>query len=245
MSSEAWIFIRGLTRGQGHWGDFLPRFQARFPQADVECLDLPGNGERFSETSFLSTAALAVDLRSRSRHVAAGRPVRMLGHSLGGMVAIQWMAQSPSDIAKLYLLNTSSRELTLPWRRFNVTQLPTLLRGFTAPTALEQERRILSVIANNEKRVQEVLPILAAYTETHPVKWSNALRQLTSAATSVLPPRTLVPTEILACQKDRLVFPENSIRLAAHWSLRPRLHPWGGHDLGVDDPEWLIEQLSS
>lgn len=237
------ILIRGLTRGQGHWADFLPILKAKAPHIEVECLDLPGNGERYQEQSFLSTAEVARDLRSRSRFIAEGKKVSMLGHSLGGMVAVEWAKQFPQDFEKLYLMNTSASNSGNLLERLNLLNLPAFLRRGFARDEFARERLVLSVIANNPERIEKLIPTLAKYSKNHKVRPANAIRQLWSAATTRFPAKAPVTTEILAAQKDRLVSSTNSVELGKMWKIPVRLHPWGGHDLAVDDPDWLVEQL--
>lgn len=243
MSGHSWIFIRGLTRGSGHWMDFLPIFREKNPRDEVECLDLAGNGERFRERSLLSTAANARDLRSRSRFIAEGRKVILFGHSLGGMVAVEWARQFPADIEQLILMNTSSRGLGSPFDRLLLRNMADYVKLLTASDAYESERLTLSVIANNRERAAELLPSLAAYRLAHPVSHENALRQLTAGALAKFPEKLDVKTNIICSQNDRMVSVENSLRLAKKWGIVPRVHPTAGHDIPVDDPEWLAEQL--
>ena len=40
---------------------------------------------------------------------------------------------------------------------------------------------------------------------------------------------------------DRLVNPHCSVRLATAWGVPHARHPWAGHDLPHDDPQWLCE----
>lgn len=243
MAGRKWIFIRGLSRGQGHWADFPELFLKRFPEDEIEFLDLPGNGLRFRETSCVDVAAAAQALREKSRWVSERKKVHMLAHSLGSMVAMEWMRNHPDDFERLAMLNTSGRDLGGPWRRFNPRQLPTLSRLVTARDAFEKERITLSVIANNPQRAEELLARLAAYTASHPVSWENTLRQILSAARVIFPKEAPGKVLLIGSRGDRLVSVENTITLARRWGLEPALHPWAGHDLPVDDPQWLIEQL--
>ncbi|KGF78004.1 hydrolase, partial [Massilia sp. JS1662] len=41
---NSWVLMRGLTRESGHWGTFMGKLQARFPDDRIVALDLPGNG---------------------------------------------------------------------------------------------------------------------------------------------------------------------------------------------------------
>mgnify|MGYP003949335389 CR=1 FL=1 len=44
LPSMNWLFLRGLTREQRHWGPFRDVFARDYPGAKVHCLDLPGTG---------------------------------------------------------------------------------------------------------------------------------------------------------------------------------------------------------
>jgi pimeloyl-ACP methyl ester carboxylesterase len=48
---------------------------------------------------------------------------------------------------------------------------------------------------------------------------------------------------VLASLGDRLVSPGCSRRIASRWALPIRLHPTAGHDLPLDDPEWVVQQV--
>ena len=49
---STWILLRGLTREQGHWGDFVPQLKAALPaEATLLTPDLPGNGVLHQQTS--------------------------------------------------------------------------------------------------------------------------------------------------------------------------------------------------
>jgi len=48
---------------------------------------------------------------------------------------------------------------------------------------------------------------------------------------------------LLSSRGDRLVDARCTDALAAAWGLKPRVHPWAGHDLPLDDPDWTIRQV--
>lgn len=243
-ASRNWIFIRGLTRGQGHWADFLPLFRARYPQDSVECLDLPGNGERFRETSYIDCGRAARDLRARSETIAAGKRARLLGHSLGGMVAVEWMRQFPADLDGVTLMNTSCRESAPFFKRLNPANARAIARLLAAgDDGFQRERLLLSIIANNRDRAEALLPQLAAYSMAHPVSLSNSVRQILAGARVRFPDQPPVAVEVIGSRGDRLVDVENSLWIANRWGVHPRLHATAGHDLPIDDPDWLLDQF--
>src|SRR4051812_19665730 len=112
-----WVFMRGLARTQAHWGGFVDHFRAKFPQAIVDTLDLPGFGERRALRAPLTIAGTLAKVREGIRqHAALPDRVWLLGLSLGGMVAYEWMRQHHDEVAGVVLVNTSLGA-SWPWRR--------------------------------------------------------------------------------------------------------------------------------
>ena len=52
-----------------------------------------------------------------------------------------------------------------------------------------------------------------------------------------------VPILLLASLGDRLVSPRCSERIARAWNAPLRMRPDAGHDLPLDDPDWVLGQL--
>ncbi|MCX7978258.1 MAG: alpha/beta hydrolase, partial [Bdellovibrionaceae bacterium] len=210
--AERWVWIRGLIRGAGHWGDFPEIAAAERPHLLIEHLELPGNGSRCEEVSPWNIQGYVQDLRERCESLRTG-PISVLAHSLGGMVALQWAADHPGDFLRLVVINTSASDLSLPWERFRPLEWRFLLRAFFEKNPRLRERWILETIANNQSRVDQLLPMLADFSESHPVRYQNLVRQLFAASGFRLP-SVKVPTRVLASRGDRLVRVENSERLA-------------------------------
>jgi hypothetical protein len=49
---------------------------------------------------------------------------------------------------------------------------------------------------------------------------------------------------VLSSRGDQLVHPRCSARLAYAWNAEHHEHPWAGHDLPHDDPEWIFQRLA-
>lgn len=239
-----WVFLRGLTRESAHWGDFPARFEAALPGTRVHLIDLAGNGARCHERSPASVAAMVADVREQLRHLGIHGPVNLLALSLGGMVATQWLHSAPQDIASAVLVNTSMRPFSPLHHRLQPHNLPTLLRlviGRPSPDAAE---RLIWRMTSARRDVDEA--VLAAWVAArlrHPVQATNALRQLLAAArfraSAGAPPR---PVLLLSSHGDRLVGSACSDALARAWACPLVQHPHAGHDLPLDDPDWVIAQ---
>lgn len=240
---ENWLFIRGLARGQGHWGSFIPLFQKNHPEAEIECLDLPGNGLRHNELSPLKVADYMNDLRSHSKFVKEKKPFKVVALSLGAMITVEWMHQHPHEIEKAFLVCTSSARHSRFYQRL---QLKNLRKGFsvlTSNTPEQWEAAILSMIVNNRQRGQEELPALIEFSRHHPVRLENILRQIAAASRYRFPRRPPGDVVLIGSWGDRLVSPQCTVQLAKAWNLLPQMHPSAGHDVPIDDPRWLIEHL--
>lgn len=238
-----WIFLRGLIRGQGHWGDFIELFKKENSDAQIELLDLPGNGERYKESSPWKINSYVESIRSQSKWIHEKKNINLVGHSLGGMIAIHWAKKYPQEITQLFVINTSLKGSQPVLKRFQPQNLIFAAQAFKAKSFLEREKFILNIIANNQERAEELLPRLAHYSETHPIQRKNFLRQILAASQASFPKSLQVPVKVIASEGDRLCAYQNSQSMAKKWNCQLSLHPWAGHDIGIDDPEWLLKNL--
>ena len=240
--STPWLLLRGLMRETRHWGDFPARLAAA-GQTSTYTLDLAGNGLRYRETSGPTVPDMADDVADQWQRLRGG-PVRVLALSLGGMVAAEWARQAPHTVTELVLCNSSFRPYSAPWERFQPRALSKLLRLLlTAPAALEIETEILRLSSNRPEAHAAQLCDWVQWRQQCPVSAGNVLRQLAAAARYRAAPTPAVATRVLSSAGDRLVSPRCSQRLAAAWKVPLALHPSAGHDLPLDDPDWLLAQL--
>ena len=237
-----WILLRGLTRETGHWADFAAALAER-SGGQVLGVDLPGNGDQWNRSSPMDVEAIAQDVRRRAG--VRQERVRVVALSLGAMTALEWCRLDPDAIAGCALINTSTSGLSPFWHRLQPANYPTVARMLLPGlTVEERERRVLAMTSARPHAHAGVPEAWAALSQAHPVRPANALRQLWAAA-RYRPPATPpgVPVLLLASEGDGLVSPRCSRRLAGHWNLPLRMHPWAGHDLPLDDPEWVLRQL--
>lgn len=245
MKSEkkTWIFLRGLTRQKGHWGDFFDQFQHTFPQSKVIALDMAGNGNLNQQISPWTVQDMVEHCRSQLALRKIAPPYHVLAMSLGAMVAVQWAQAYPQEIAANVLINTSMRPFSPFYQRLRPANYAALLRLMVlGAQPIAWERTILQITSNGAR--DDVLPQWLALREKNPVSGANALRQLVAAARfHALPAPPAAPTLILASRKDRLVSVECSKSLAGQWQCPLRLHASAGHDLPLDDGPWVATQV--
>jgi pimeloyl-ACP methyl ester carboxylesterase len=242
---STWIFLRGLTREARHWGDFPDRFRARLPEAHVHTLDLPGNGAHYGVASPLSVDAMADFCRRDVETQGVAMPCRLLAMSLGAMVAAAWAAAYPREVAGCVLINTSLRPFNPFQQRLRPRNYPLLLRlALRGTDDRAWEEAIYDLTSGRPDHRAETVDRWVDYRRSRPVSRSNALRQLAAAAlyrAPIKPPP--VPMLVLASAADALVDPRCSRRLAPAWCADFAEHPDAGHDIPLDDGDWVARQV--
>ncbi len=244
-AAPTWVLLRGLTRDSRHWGAFAEVLRAALGGAPLLMLDLPGNGLRNAERSPARVEAMADDVRVQLQQRGIAPPYRLLAMSLGAMVATAWLTRRPQDIDAAVLINTSMR----PFSRFHQrlrpqVYAPLLKLALRYDDARAAEQLILRWTSRQRLRTAIVLDDWTRWRRTHPVSRGNALRQLAAAArfrAPLLPPPARVL--LLASTQDELVDVQCSRRLAAAWQLPLIEHALAGHDLPLDDPQWLAARV--
>ena len=236
------MFLRGLARRKEHWGDFIERFRAAVPGDEVEAIDLCGNGTERDREVFGTIPEFTDDLRSRSELVKKG-PVRVVAISLGGMVASDWVSRHPQELLSAHVINTSDRNQSPFWDRLNPAHYPTFLRlAVLGAKPIERERAVLAIVSSLPAEKREVHA--QAFASIEPPTPRSFFRQVLAAA-KFAPPQGKpgVPVIVINSRGDRLVSPACSERLAKAWGVPVHSHPWGGHDLPLDDPEWVLSKI--
>lgn len=240
--------MRGLVRGVGHWSDFPERFKQAFPNDNFELLEIPGNGTLYKEKSPTSMDQMVEALRNQSQFIQQGKKVHILAISLGAMAATTWANRYPDEVHNLVLINSSSAKHSKFYERLkpnNYLKIAGLFAGFNTRYTIEDiEREILNMTANSSERRNFALPIWTQESVSHPIGIQNFFRQLLAAGSSEFPKEAPVPTTILTCENDRFVNVSCSKNLAMSWDCPIHIHPWAGHDLPLDDPDWVLERLS-
>jgi pimeloyl-ACP methyl ester carboxylesterase len=242
-----YLLVRGLAREAAHWYDFPAALAAR-SGGRVERLDLAGVGTQRANLPLPSVPWLARDVARRWRELEAKTPSGrwvVVGLSLGGMVALELCRMLPGSFERAVIINASSR-LTNVSERLSPRGVATLLRALASADALARERRVLALTSalprDARSRYAEQAARIAA---ARPPSRFSVLAQLLGAARFVPPPPTApsVPVCFVCSRHDRLVSPRCSRDLAAFYASPLLEHPWAGHDLPLDDPDWLCDRL--
>jgi pimeloyl-ACP methyl ester carboxylesterase len=243
MTKENHFYLfRGLVREKGHWGDFPDHLLTAFPQSLVTMIDLPGAGEHYKKSSPFTVKGIVEEMRREYLGtLRSGDSPHLVAISLGGMIAVEWMKRYPDDFKSATLINTSAGGDSPFYDRLRPAAFLHLLKvPFLSGRA--KEARILELVSNNSSVFEETLTEWEKICLERPVSLENSLRQLFAAAfweTGDFTPH--VPVTLLASIQDRMVSVECSRRLAMKWRTPLKEHPTAGHDLSVDDPQWVAQ----
>jgi len=244
-SPATWVLVRGLTRERAHWGPFPAVLGAALHGARVITLDLPGAGTLHGGRCPANVAAMVEACRGQLRALRIDGPVHLLGLSLGGMVAAQWLLRWPQEVAGAVIVNSSARGLGPLHRRLRPVSWPALLRIALRWGTRAAEHEVLQLTSSHPQRHIGLLGEWTAVQRARPVSRLNALRQLLGAARHRLPDGVpSVPVLVVCSARDALVDPRCSRVLAAAWGCDIAVHAQAGHDLPLDDAAWLAAQVA-
>ncbi|MDZ5633843.1 alpha/beta hydrolase [Janthinobacterium sp. GMG1] len=244
--AHTWVLLRGLMREQRHWGGFPATLARALPGAHIVTPDLPGNGPRHAHDSATRVAAMVEDCRRQLQARGIPAPYHVLALSLGGMVAVEWSHRYPQEIARCVLVNTSMRPFNPFYRRLRWQNYGALLRQLLLGDAGSQEALILRLTSRRHAHGNPaLLAEWLSYQQQYPVSRRNALRQLLSAARYRAPAsRPTMPVLVMAGAQDRLVDHRCSQRLARAWQADCLIHRDAGHDLPLDEGEWVAQSVA-
>ncbi|MGZ8189007.1 MAG: alpha/beta fold hydrolase [Methylosarcina sp.] len=241
---ENWILLRGLTRESAHWGDFVSTLQSAFPAATLTLLDLPGTGRNYKAASPDTIRAITDKVRADAMEQGALRqPATILALSLGAMVAWEWMLTYPNDINGSILINCSFARLSPFYHRLRWQNYGKLIAVARKRDVREREAALLKLLSNRQDRYPQLADEWGKIQKDRPVSLATTYRQVMAAvAYDPGEQKPCQPVLLLNSQGDRLVAPCCSEAIHAQWNLDLRIHPWAGHDLTVDDGEWVANQ---
>lgn len=238
------LLIRGLTREQRHWGSFRPLL-AHALANPVLSFDFAGSGELYQQRSPCSISALRQSVRAQVQQTAAfNGKVHLVAISLGAMLAADWAAQYPAEVASVSLINSSARPLSPFYQRLRWQNYPQLLRSVVVNPA-KREQLILQLTSAAPAQHSGVVANWQLWQQQRPVSNLNTLRQLWAASRFKVPPAPACPTLLLSSRGDKLVSPQCTAALARYWHVPHIQHAWAGHDLPLDDANWLVAQLAA
>nr|WP_281371916.1 alpha/beta fold hydrolase [Modestobacter versicolor] len=258
------VAVHGLGGSALNWGLLGPRL-ARTHR--VLALDLFGHGR----SGLPAAPGLAADRRMLHRFLTevVGEPVVLVGHSMGGVLALQHTAEHPGTVDRLVLLSppvpgTAGRlDLAMLAKRA-VLRVPGVagavrrkLAGLTPEQVVDQQLR--QATPHADRIPPEVVAASVAETRersgdpdadrAQAVQWAGITDTMAllgrAAAWRATLARVAVPTLWLQGADDPLADPDDAAALAAtrpDWPFE--LRAGAGHLLALEDPAWTEDRIT-
>jgi len=238
MSTDI-VLIRGIFRGKHHWGSFTEKLQAAFPHRNISAVDIPGCGDLSSEISPCSIDAMVESIRDQ---LPFKGKVDIISLSLGGMIALKWAEMYPTEVGNVVCINTSAKNFSPFYQRLRPKNYLKILSALWA-SPFQRESLIYSMVSN-KKMDLDVVTHWTLINRLHPIKRVNFVRQLFAALrfNANKPDCRLL---FISSIQDTLVSSQASQAMAFRWQVPLVNNKLDGHDIPLDNPEWLCEQLLS
>jgi pimeloyl-ACP methyl ester carboxylesterase len=245
MNNRRWIFLRGLTRGNVHWGKFPEILKTANPDIEFEFLEIPGNGYLNNEKTPTDIKAIINLLRSRSKICQQNLTFNLCGISLGGMISLKWAEIYPQNIESVTIINSSLKQFSPFYHRLVPANYMKILRAIVRTDVEQQERIILQITSNNFNETKSYLESFSEFASKHKISKLNITRQLILANKINIKITNLpkIPLKIIVSQNDNLVSALCSSKFIKELGGTLYCHPTAGHDLPLDDPNWLVDVL--
>ena len=250
------ILIRGLIRSRFHWHTFPKTFSANLDQSNIShkviTLNIAGNGERFDEKTPLTIEAMASDacneimtLLNDSLGLSGHDPkIHLVGISMGGMIAshlAKLLIAQDRPPSSLHIINSSFSDVASLLKRF---KLKAGLSLVTHLTSISQREQCILKWTSNKEDTEQLAEAWIKEAKQHPISLRNGLVQLYAASRCPIPEKPEVLCRVYGSVNDRLVDFECSKQIAEKWQVPLLIANKSGHDLSLDEPEWLAESIS-
>jgi len=215
------VLVHGLGGSHLNWVGIAPALAAR---RRVVAIDLPG----FGLTPALGRATSVnhhAALLSRFIHEVLGRPVVLVGNSMGGMVSLALAARYPERVSHLVTMGPGSF-INIP-TMFGAGDGPTeglkiLFEGYQNPTPAVMKRLVEIMTFSPEFATDELAQLRADAAAARPDHLENFLAGIragrgpvSAAATPEEAMSIQAPTLLIHGRDDRVVHFEHSMRLVA------------------------------
>lgn len=238
-----WILLRGLVRSQFHWKNFGETLKEKLKINVVHLLELPGNGLLYQKKTPTDIFETITQLRSQLSFYGE-QSFGIIGISLGGMLATQWALLFPQEVSHLVLINSSS-PLSPFYRRMRPQNYLSLIKQLAFSNPDQFEEFILKTTSNNLKKWNPQLQENIEFLKQHPVSFMNIFNQLILASQSDFKQVPEARKLILTSRADQLVSYKCSELIATLWDCEIFFHETAGHDLPLDDADWIIEKIQT
>lgn len=239
------LLLRGLMREKRHWGQFSETLEASDNIEAVHTIDLPGIGE-MADVSYPPTVGQACKiLRKEFLKIKGHDDWVLAGNSLGGMISLEWAKKFPEDFRKIFVINTSCKNHAKVWQRLKPKAWKWLAQILKEKDPHKREQFVLKMVSNFAWKDPAIVEEWAAIARECPLDYPTALKQILSASLYKCPKKLPSNLVVIASKGDNMVSFKCSENLSRHHRLQLVLNDSAGHDIAIDDPDWLSQTISN
>lgn len=240
--------LRGLVRESRHWGQFPTIVKDYFPGSQVHMLEIKGVGKTHEKTSPGRFEEMVKDMREEFLSIkenALDQDTHVLiAISLGGMIAKTWYDLYPKDFQAFCLMNTSYKGINSLFKRLRPKALLNFLKIVFTPSIEKRELAILKLTSNSQEVIEREYPNWLEIQKSAPVKRKSFFRQIMAALRYKSSLKALKTEHLVLCSlQDRICHSDCSYEIHQLWQGELKVHPTAGHDLSLDAPQWICENL--
>ena len=235
------LLIPGMLSDNASWITLVPFLQDRFT---LILPDPRGAGQTRPLDAPMTLAALAGDMAALLAHLNMG-PAHVLGHSLGGLVALTLSGQFPDRVASMTALATSPApsaripaifDALVQARRHGPADLWLRL----VFTWLYSDR-----FYRDPAMIEQAVELSLAYPHLQPPEaMSHQVRSLARLDIASLPTRLEVPAQAILAEEDTLILPKDAARAFEKLGLPVRFLPGVGHSPQREAPQAVADVLT-
>jgi pimeloyl-ACP methyl ester carboxylesterase len=234
------VFIHGFPLSRGAWSRQVDAFQ---PKYRVIAPDLRGFGESGASSGPVIMSRYAEDIHALLLHLGTG-PVILMGHSMGGYVAMAFAKAFPDLLRGLVLVGTKAGGDAPEVAAARRATAEKVRKEGIASVVESMAPKMLSAVNTDAGMAQSVRDLMRPASQDGVIGALLGMAERPDAGAWI--GKIRVPTLVVAGADDILILPSESQSLAkaipdAHLTLIPR----AGHLVAFEQPEAFNEALSA
>ena len=241
--APALVILHGLLGASRNWSTIGKALQNRF---DVHALDLRNHGSS-PHAEAMRWAELCDDLQAYLDEQGLNE-IHLMGHSLGGKIAMRYACQNPEVVKKLIIVDIAAK----PYPPYHDNEFRAMKRiPATELSSRKEAEELLETMVADWPMRQFLLTNLVRDEATGGFKWQVNLEAL-HASLPHIRQNSLLETDrydqpvLLVRGANSDFIEDDDIDDMHHWfsHLREEIVPSAGHNVHVENRKGFLEVLS-